>query len=193
MSIARKSTPKPAAAVVTAPVVAAPVAKPAAPVQAGPAALDVAAKSAEPKAAAATPVAPETLLKPLADFQETMRATTEKSLEQFRSQYASLKGTADTASDKLEESFQAAQAGSRAFNSKLFDLVRSQSDASLKHVQALFAAKTLNDALNLQKSFIETQVEALQAQSKDFAALAQKMASDVVEPVKDSVVVAFKR
>jgi len=133
------------------------------------------------------------LMKPLADVQEKLRLGTEKGIEQFRSHYATMKGNAEAATDKLEASVAAAHAGTREFNMKVLDLFRAQTNASFAHLQALFGAKTVSDALKLQQDFVKTQVETLQTNSKDLAELAKKVATDVVEPVKDSFVVPFKR
>ena len=81
----------------------------------------------------------------------------------------------------------------REFNMKVLDLFRAQTNAGFAHMQSLFAVKTVADAVKLQQDFAKTQVEALQAQSKEFAESAKKVATDVVEPVKGSMVLPFKR
>ena len=132
-------------------------------------------------------------MKPFTDFQEKLRLGTEQGIEQLRTQYAALKGNAETATDKLEESVAAVHAGSRELNLKVLDLFRNQTNAGFAHVQALFTTKNVTDAVKLQQDFVKTQIETLQAQSKEFTELAKKVASDVVEPVKGSIVTPFKR
>ena len=122
-----------------------------------------------------------------------MRENAEKGIAQLRSHYASLKDTAETATDKLEASVQAAHAGTREFNTKVLELFRVQMNAGFEHLQALFAAKSVADAVKLQQDFAKTQVEALQAHSKGLAQIAQKVATDVSEPVKATMVLPFKR
>jgi phasin len=147
----------------------------------------VAAISAPAKAPA--PVA----MKPLVEFQEKLRLGAEQSVEQMRTQYAAIKGNAETATDKLEESVAAVHAGTRALNGKVFDLFRSQTNAGFAHLQALFATKNVAEAVKLQQDFVKTQMEALQAQSKEFTELATKLANDCAEPIKGAIVVPFKR
>lgn len=132
-------------------------------------------------------------MKPLADFQEKFRAGAEKGLEQLRAQYATMKGNAETATDKLEESVAAAHAGTREFNMKVLELFRAQTNAGFAHLQALFSARTLADAVKLQQDFAKSQVETLQAQSKDLGEIVKKVATEVVEPVKSSIVLPFQR
>lgn len=133
------------------------------------------------------------LIKPFADMQEKVRANAEKGIEQIRSHYATLKGNAEAATDKLEESVTAAHAGTREFNMKVLDLFRTQTNAGFEHMQSLFGAKTVADAVKLQQDFARSQVETLQAHSKHLAEIAQKVATDLVEPVKASMVMPFKR
>lgn len=132
------------------------------------------------------------LLKPVSEIQEKVRANAEKGIEQLRSQYAALKGNAEAATDKLEASVAAAQAGAREFNIKVLELFHAQTNAGFAHLQSLFGVKTVADAVKLQQDFAKTQVEALQANSKHLAELAKKVATDVVEPVKDSIILPFK-
>lgn len=133
------------------------------------------------------------LVKPFADMQEKVRANAEKGIEQLRSHYATLKGNAEAATDKLEESVTAAHAGTREFNMKVLDLFRTQTNAGFEHMQSLFGAKTVADAVKLQQDFAKSQVETLQAHSKHLAEIAKKVATDLVEPVKASMVMSFKR
>lgn len=133
------------------------------------------------------------MLKPFADLQEKFRAQAEKTIEQVRTQYSSIKGNAEAATDKLEQSLTAAHAGTREFNAKVFELFRAQTTAGFEHMQALFAARTLADAVKLQQDFTKAQVDVMQSNSKALAELAKKVATDVVEPVKASMVLPFKR
>jgi phasin len=155
--------------------------------------MAVAKKSVAATEAAAAPVAAAAdLMKPIADIQEKVRVSAEKGIEQLRSHYATLKGNADAATDKLEASVAAAQAGTREINIKVLELFHAQTNAGFAHLQALFGAKTVSDAVKLHQDFAKTQVEALQANSANLAELAKKVATDVVEPVKDSIILPFK-
>ena len=133
------------------------------------------------------------LMKPFSEIQEKVRVGAEKGIEQLRTHYASLKGNAESATDKLEESVAAAHAGTKEFNMKVVDLFRAQTNAGFEHMQSLFSVKTVADAVKLQQDFAKAQVEALQAQSKELAEIAKKVATDVVEPVKATMVLPFKR
>lgn len=177
MAVTKKVIKPVAAAAAPAPAVAAPVA----PVAAAPA-----AEVASPVEAVAS------LMKPFAQLPETLRANAEQNIEKARTQYAAFKGNAESMTEKFEESFTAAQSGARVFNGKVIDLFRAQVDAGFAHINALFNATTLSDAMKLQQDFAKAQVEALQAQSKDLADYAKQVTEQVVEPVKSSIVLPFK-
>jgi phasin family protein len=179
MAVAKKPAQKPAA-------VAAPAPAPSASAPAAP------APAAEKAAQMFSFPAQTELLKPLNDMQEQFRAGTEKGLEHLRTQYTTIKSNAETATDKLEESLAAAQAGTKAFQAKVVDLFRTQADANFAHLRALFGAKSLPEALKLQQDFAQAQVATIQTETRNLAELAQKVAGDVVEPVKASLAVSFK-
>jgi hypothetical protein len=53
--------------------------------------------------------------------------------------------------------------------------------------------KSLSEAVELSTAHARKQFETMTAQSKDLAALAQKVATETAEPVKESVSKAFKK
>lgn len=143
-------------------------------------------------AAAAVTAAASDMMKPFAGIQEKVRANAEEGIEKLRSQYATLKGNAEAATDKLEASVAAAHAGTREFNMTVLDLFRAQTNAGFEHMQSLFGAKSVADAVKLQQDFTKTQFEAIQTHSKHLGEIAKKVATDVVEPIKASMVLPFK-
>lgn len=203
MSKARKSTSKLLTQTAETPMAETPmaapspapeaIAEPAAPVAAP---LEVAVPQVEaamPLEALAAPAAEAETMKPFAMIQEQFRASAESSITQMRGQYSAMKDKAENATDKLEESLQAAQSGTKAFGLKMFDLFRAQTNAGLEHFQALFQTRSLADALALQQKFASAQIANLQAQSREFTELAQKVAAEIAEPVKSSIVVSLRR
>jgi len=67
-------------------------------------------------------------------------------MEQARAQYEAVKDAAEKATGKLEESVSAVRSGAMSFNLKALELVRTNTNASFDHLQALFGAKTVQDA-----------------------------------------------
>jgi hypothetical protein len=192
----RVEAPKPAAPVVAkvetpvAPKPVAPVQKPveAVKVPVAPKAVETVqtpvskpVAKATAKATLAFPIAD--VMKPVAALQENVRANTEKALSEFRGRYAEVKGFAETATTRLEDSMKAAQSGSREFGFALFEIAKAQTQANLDH------AKTLAGA----KSFVLSQFQSAQASSKDVATLAGKIANDVASPLRASFELMLRR
>ena len=53
--------------------------------------------------------------------------------------------------------------------------------------------KSLSEVVELSTAHMRRQFEALTAQTKELTALAQKVATETTEPLKDSVTSAFKK
>lgn len=185
-----KATPSAPAAKIAAPNEATFTAAPAA-TKVAPA--TVKEKSASLEASVFSPALNADILKPLNHINEQLRANVEKGIEQFRNQYASLKGNAETATDNLETSLAAAQAGTRAFQTKMLDVFRAQAEANFSHLTTLFSASSLSDAIKIQQDFAKSQVESIQTETRALAELAQKVVNDVSEPVKASLSASFAR
>lgn len=212
--MSKKPVAKPAPAVApvveTQPIVeAAPVVTSAPVVEAEVAPVVIAAKVEAPKVEAPKAEAPKApakkaapvaaanpaleLIKPFTALQEQFRLQTEKGNEQIRANYASMKGNAEAATAKLEESLVAARTGAKALAEKVFEVVQAQTKTSFEHAKALGSAKTVEEVAKLQQAFLVSQFEAFKSQATDFAAFTTKIANDVSEPAKASFVAALKR
>jgi phasin len=129
---------------------------------------------------------------PVAEMQEALRQTVEKSVEQTRAAYAKAKTSADEASSAVEASMETAKAGVIAINAKAIDAVRAHAEANFNFLKSAFASKTVADFVALQGEFARKQFEAFTGQSKEIATLAQKVANDSVEPIKSQFAKTFK-
>lgn len=152
----------------------------------------MAAPKKAPVATEAVENAVQAALAPMNSFGEKVRETTEKGMEQVRVQYEAVKDAAEKATGKIEESVNAAKAGTLSFNLKALELARTNINASFDHVQALFGVKTPQDAFQLQAEFAKKQAEALAAQAKELATIGQQAVTDAVEPVK-AAIASFKK
>jgi hypothetical protein len=187
--VAAKVAPKPVAPAqkpvepVRAPVVAkAPVA---------PKAVEAAPKPVAKPAAHAFPIAD--VMKPVAAMQENVRANTEKALGEFRGRYAEVKGFAETATTRLEDSMKAAQSGSREIGFALFEIVKAQTHANLDHAKTLAGARSIPELVTAQQAFVLSQFQSAQTRTKDVATLAGKIASDVTSPLRASFELMLRR
>ena len=115
------------------------------------------------------------------------REGAEKVVVQLKEGYAKMKTAAEEATDLIEDTYTTASAGVKDFNLKAIEATRLNLNASFDHARDLMGVKTFAEVVELQSAFIRKQFETLQAQAKELSTLAQKTATDTVEPVKEKV------
>jgi phasin len=121
-----------------------------------------------------------------------VRDFAEKGVAQAKDAYAKFKVVADDTSDMLESAYSSASRGCSTLGLKAIETMRANSNATFDHLNALFGAKTFSDVVELQTAFVRSQAESLTAQTREFAELAQKVASEASAPVKAQFEKALK-
>lgn len=116
---------------------------------------------------------------------DQIRAFAEKGVEQSREAYARMKSGAETAQKALETSFEQARTVGSEFSLKSIAAARTNAEAGFAHLEALVAAKSLSEVMELQTAFIRKAVETAIEQTRDFQAASTKAAEDVSRPLKD--------
>jgi len=116
--------------------------------------------------------------------QENLRKATEQGVAQGKAAYERVKTAAEQANGSLETSFQTATKGIAQMQAKAFDAMRANSELMFDFVKALSGAKTMAEAVSLQTELARKQYDNLTAQNKELATLAQKAATDAMEPLK---------
>ncbi|MDQ2632696.1 MAG: phasin [Pseudomonadota bacterium] len=115
---------------------------------------------------------------------EQFRAFTEKSVEQSKEAYARLKAGAEEAQKALETTFDTARNVSNDLSLKSISAFRANAESGFAHLEALVAAKSLSEVIELQTSFLRKRVETSVEQAKDFQSVASKAAEKVSAPMK---------
>lgn len=133
----------------------------------------------------------ETAAAPAREMQESVREAAEKGVAETRAAFARVKAAAEEATDSLEASARLAAEGTLAFNHKLVDALRANSEAQFDLVKALLGVKSWSEAIALNSEHARKQFETVSAQGKDLAALAQKVTQDSFAPLKDGFSKAF--
>ena len=118
------------------------------------------------------------------DAQENIRCATEETLVQTRAAYDRMKHAAEEVTDTLETSYVKVTRGFGELNQKAMEGLKAQAEANFEHFKALAAAKSIPEALSLQTDHARKQFETLSAQMKELTALAQKVVTEVTEPLK---------
>jgi phasin len=115
---------------------------------------------------------------------DQIRAFAEKSVEQSKEAYAKLKTGAEEAQKALETTFETAKSVSGDLSLKTISAFRANAEFGFAHLEALVAAKSLSEVIELQTSFLRKRVEMSVEQAKEFQAVASKAAEKVSAPMK---------
>ena len=126
------------------------------------------------------------------EVPEQMRAFAEKGVSQARDSYAKFKDAAETHNGTIEAVFTTASKGVSEYSAKLMEIMKANSTATLDFAQELIGVKSPTEAMELWSAHAKKQFEAFTANTKDLAALSQKVATETVEPIKTSASKLFK-
>src|SRR5262249_27154191 len=130
---------------------------------------------------------------PKMEIPAAFREIAEKSVSQAKETYEKMKSAAEEATDVLEDTSAAAPKSTSDYGLKGIEAARANTNAAFDFASQLMAVKSLSEMVELSTAHTRKQFETLTAQSKELAAIAQKVASESAEPVKESFGKVFKK
>ena len=130
---------------------------------------------------------------PKMEIPAAFREIAEKSVSQAKENYEKMKSAADEATGMLEDTYATATKGASEYGLKVIEAARENTNAAFDFATRLMTMKSLSEVVELSTAHTRKQFEALTAQSKELATIAQKVATETVEPVKESFGKAFKK
>ena len=122
-----------------------------------------------------------------------VREMAEKSVQSAREAYEKLNVSAEETTDLLEDTYSTASKGLAEYNAVALESLRTNVNAAFDFVGALFAAKSVSEAVEISTGHVRKQFDVLSAQTKELSTLAQKVATDTAEPIKASVEKTIKK
>jgi phasin len=153
--------------------------------------FDAAKEQAKFAAAAASFEFPKFDL-PSMEVPAAYRELAEKSIAQAKQSYERMKVAAEEATDVLEATYATATKGASDYGLKVLEAFRANANANFDFARDLLTVKSLSEAIELSSAHTRNQFEAVTTQTKDLAALAQKVTTEAVEPVKSGFSKAFR-
>ena len=150
-------------------------------------------KSKAKTAAASTPQLESAFAGATIEVPAAFREFAEKGLSQAKDNYEKMKSAAEEATTLLEDTYACATKGAADYGLKLIEVARANSTAAFDFAGELFATKSLSEVVELSTAHARKQFEALSAQSRELAALAQKVATEAAEPIKDGMTRVVKK
>ena len=130
---------------------------------------------------------------PKMEVPAAFREFAEKSVTQAKDNWEKMKAATEEASDLIEDSYATASKGATDYGLKLIETSRANTNSMFDYATQLMTVKSLSEAVELSTSHMRKQFDTLSAQSKELTALAQKVTTETVEPIKESVTSAFKK
>ena len=130
---------------------------------------------------------------PKMEVPAAFREFAEKSVTQAKDNWEKMKAASEEASDMIEDSYATASKGAADYGMKVIEVSRTNTNSAFDFATQLFAVKSLAQAVELSTAHMRKQFETMSAQSKELTALAQKVATETAEPIKESVTSAFKK
>ncbi len=130
---------------------------------------------------------------PKFEIPGAFREFAEKSVSQAKEAYEKMKSAAEEATDVLEDTYATATKGASDYGLKVIESARVNTNAAFDFYSNLMTVKSFSELVELSTAHARKQFEALTSQTKDLAALAQKVTTETAEPIKESVNRAFKK
>jgi phasin len=130
---------------------------------------------------------------PKMEVPAAFRELAEKSVSQAKDNWEKMKAATEEASDLIEDSYATASKGAADYGLKLIEVSRANTNSAFDFATKLFGVKSLAEMVELSTAHMRKQFDTMTAQSKELTALAQKVTTETVEPIKESVSSAFKK
>ena len=130
---------------------------------------------------------------PKLEVPAAFRDLAEKSIAQAKTGYEKMNSAAEETTTVLEDTYAKASKGTTEYNLKLIEAARVNTNAAFDFATELFNAKSLSDVVELSTAHLRKQVEAMTAQTKELTSLAQKVATETAEPIREGVGKVFKQ
>ena len=130
---------------------------------------------------------------PKMEVPAAFREFAEKSVSQAKDNWEKMKTATEEASDLIEDSYATASKGAADYGLKLIEASRANTNSMFDYAAQLLTVKSPSEAVELSTAHLRKQFDVLSAQTKELAALAQKVTTETVEPIKESVSSAFKK
>src|ERR1700722_5091232 len=150
------------------------------------------AQTAKPKSKPSVSPFPTSVF-PGVETPAAFRDIAEKSLSQAKDNYEKMKSAAEEATGVLEDTYATASKGAADYSRKVIELSRANTNAAFDFAAELLGAKTLAEVIELTTAHTRKQFEAMTEQGKELATLAQKVATEAAEPIKEGMTKAAKK
>ncbi|MGE8940299.1 phasin family protein [Leptospira interrogans] len=128
-----------------------------------------------------------------ARIPENVQAFAEESVAKTRDAYQKFNTAAKDNAKVMEEVMLSAHAGARALGEKIMTNTAANTEAVFDAAQALARARTLPEAARLQADFVQQQMAAASAQTKELFELSTRVARQTFESMNAATTKTFEQ
>jgi phasin len=122
-----------------------------------------------------------------------LRDFVDKSALQAREACERMKASTDEMTDQVREAYTTAVKGANDYGLQVIEASQAHAYALFDYAAKLTAAKSPTEFLELSNAHVQEQFGVLTEHSKKLAALAQKIANESAEPIKQGMANVFRR
>lgn len=130
---------------------------------------------------------------PKMEMPVEFREIAEHGVAQARDAYEKAKATTDEVTDLLKNTYATATKGIADYHLKVIETTRTNTNTAFDCIQEMWGVKSPSELVELSTSHARQQFETMTAQTKELAQLAQKVTTDVAEPLRIGVTKAFNQ
>ena len=127
------------------------------------------------------------------DGPQVLREMAEAGTTHAKETFEKMSAVTTEAADLVKDSCSAAVKGAQDYNTKFIEFTHANTNSAFNFVQKLFSVKSPTEFVELSTEHARSQLETLTDQTKQLAALAQKVTLATAEPLKIGVAKAFNR
>jgi phasin len=117
-------------------------------------------------------------------LSDNLRDLAEKGSVKTKETLAKVKEATEEASKTVEATLQSAQAGTVELGMTAIGMIRTNTESSLAHLEALLGVKSVSELFELQSGFFRKQAETAVEQVKALTEASKKVAEEVSKPGK---------
>jgi phasin len=130
---------------------------------------------------------------PKTDAPQAFRDMAEKGTTQVKESYEKMTAATSEAATLIKNSYATALQGVQDYNNKFIEFAHANTNAAFDFAQRLTDVKSPSALVELSTEHARKQLETLTEQTKQLAALAQKVTLATAEPLKTGVARAFNQ
>ena len=119
------------------------------------------------------------------------REIAETGIAQAKVSFDKAKAATNEGADLFKDSYATAVKGATDYSLKFMEITRANTNTAFDYAHAMLAVKSVPEFLEMSTAHARKHFEMMTAQTKELTALAQKLTTDITEPLKTGVTKAF--